>query len=100
MKRSPLKRIGKIGKRNIEANKRIAEMWKEKGIYYCEVHLPGCLKNWPLQNCHKNKRDYYYSKPEKLYDYNEVVRACQNCHNLLEHDKKLTEKVFNDLRPL
>ena len=44
MKRTFLKRIGKVGKNNLEANKKIKEMWEEKEINYCELKFDDCLK--------------------------------------------------------
>ena len=93
-----MKKIGKIGKRNIKANKILAERWEEKGVINCEIRLPGCLRNWLLQNVHRHKRWYYYDKPELLYADSEVIRGCQSCHSKLECDKELTEATFEKLR--
>ena len=91
LKRTPLNRIGKIGKINLEANQKIKEIWEREGIDRCEIKLPGCLGNWTLQNCHKHKRSWYIDCPELLYSFKEVVRGCQNCHDKIEYDRVLTE---------
>jgi len=99
MKRTPLRKVGKIGRANIEARRRIAAIAEEKQINYCEIaFLEGCT-NWPLAPAHRHKRTWYKGDVEKLADYNEWVSACQNCHNLIENDPKLTEEVFKRLRP-
>ena len=99
MKKTALKRIGKYGKRNISANKKIAAMWERLGITTCEIREKGCQERWPLSNAHKHKRDFYRMRPELLHDYDEVIRSCQNCHDFIEYDKIKTESVFKRLRP-
>ena len=99
MRKTPLNKIGKIGKANIEARKRIATIAEEKRLNHCELHLYGCLYKFALAPAHKHKRAWYKGDVEKLSDYNEWVAACQNCHNLIENDPKLTEEVFKELRP-
>ncbi len=99
MRRTPLKRIGKIGKRNIEANKIIHKRFQEEGIEHCELRLEGCM-DWPLQIVHRHKRDWYkVSGREKLlYAREETALGCQHCHDKIEHDRELTEKVFKRIR--
>lgn len=99
MKHTTLKKIGKIGKANIEARKRIAEIAEDKWITWCEIRLANCLGGFALAPAHKYKRAWYKGDVEKLSDYNEWVAACQNCHNTIENDPQLTEEVFKELRP-
>ena len=96
MRNSPLKRLGKIGKVNIGANKILRE--KLGHITYCEMKLEGCMGNWPLQFAHRHKRIFYKGDIDKLSDIKQVVVACQNCHELQENNKELTEQIFNKLR--
>ena len=96
LRKSPLKRIGKIGKANIEANKILRE--KLGHIIYCEMKLAGCLGSWPLQFAHRHKRIFYKGEVGKLSDIKQVVVACQNCHYRQENDKQLTEAIFFNLR--
>lgn len=93
-----MKKIGKVGKINIQANKRLRKIFEEKGITSCEVRYPGCLGNQFLQFAHKHKRVWYRDKPELLSDFNEVVLACQSCHAIIERSRLLTEKVFSRCR--
>lgn len=60
MKRTALKRIGKRGKINIEANRKIAKMWQDLEQEMCEIQLHDCLLGWTLQNVHRHKRSWYY----------------------------------------
>ena len=95
-----LNKIGKRGRANLEANRRLKELYQDLGIRYCEIRLPGCLINNYLQFCHRHKRDWYKGNVDLLSDYNQTVIGCQHCHDKIEVDKKLTEKVFNKLRNL
>lgn len=100
MKRIPLRKIGKIGKRNIDANKILKKLYLEAGITSCELQFDGCCGNGFLSFAHKEKRERHRSYPEKLADINETLLACVPCHEIIEKDRELTLKMFNNLRPL
>ena len=101
MKRTPLRKVGRIGEANIEARKRIAEIARRNNLIACELVLDdGCLGYSYLAPAHRHKRSWYKGDVEKLSDYNEWVAACQSCHNTIENDPILTEEVFKKLRPL
>jgi len=97
-----MKRIGKIGKINIEANRILFQKFREAEIDYCELKFQGCLKNWLLQFCHKEKREWYRGKPELLSDLKHVILGCQNCHEILDNRAKTTKEksdnIFKGLR--
>jgi len=93
-----MKKIGKVGKANIEARKRIAEISEEFGLSYCEVRLQGCLGTFGLAPAHRHKRIWYKGDVDKLSDYGEWVCACAECHDKMETNKKLTDEVFKRLR--
>jgi hypothetical protein len=91
--------MGKQTKINIEANRILKEKYQERGITSCELKFEGCFKsNW-LSFAHKHKRIYYCNKPELLSDFNETILACVPCHQKIEDNKLLTEKMFKCLRP-
>jgi len=96
MKRTPLRRVGKIGRANLEANKILRE--KLADITYCEVKLDECLGSMYLTNAHRHKRSWYQGDVELLSEYTQVIRACVNCHNEIEHDEAFTEETFKELR--
>lgn len=96
MKRTALKRVGKVGRANAQANKRLRE--KLGDIHACEIRLEGCMVTWPLQFVHRHKRAWYKGDVERLSDVRQVVIGCQVCHDRIEHDSKLTEEVFTRLR--
>ena len=98
MRRTPLKRIGKIGEANILARKKIAEIAEEKNINICEIKLKGCLPNYFLAPAHRHKRAWYKGDVDLLSDFNQWVCACVVCHNTIEHNETLTEEVFKRCR--
>lgn len=97
MKRSPIRKVGKVGRANIEANRRL-KVALEGRVDMCEIRLADCLVTWPLQFCHRHKRAWYRGDVAKLSAYSQVIVGCQNCHEKIEHDEELTEAVFNRLR--
>lgn len=99
MRRTGIKKIGKIGKINIEARNKIAEIAEEKGLSFCEINLEGCLGRMYLAPAHKHKRSWYKGNVELLADFNQWVCACVSCHNLIEHNEELTDKIFKKCRP-
>lgn len=98
MRKAPLRRIGKVGKANIEARKRIAQIAKERNLTYCEIQLGGCLGSFPLAPAHRHKRSWYHGDANKLADPRQWVAGCQSCHDRIEHDPELTEAIFMRLR--
>lgn len=97
MKRTPLRKVGKIGKANLEANKRIKEELAD--VTFCEISFVDvCLVHIFLTNAHRHKRAWYKGNVELLSDRKQVIRACVNCHDEIEHDAELTEEVFMKLR--
>jgi len=97
-KKKPIRKIGKIGQRNIEANKFLKEIYIDKEITTCELGFTGCTHNNFLSFAHRHKREWYRKYPELLYYFNETILACVKCHDIIEVSKGLTEKVFNHLR--
>lgn len=100
-----MNQVGKIGKINQKANKHIAEMFMQKGIYYCEACRVlaelGYLKKPCLQsgtNAHRHGRVWYRSKPELLWDFKQVIFACMYAHPFLDANPSIKEKVFMILR--
>jgi hypothetical protein len=97
-----MKRIGKIGKANISANKKLKEIYQQKGITRCEIGFQGCLGGYMLSFCHKDRRDAYRSNLERLGAFEETILGCQSCHSILDDRSKTTKKesdnIFKRLR--
>lgn len=95
---------------NREANQKLDKIYKEKGLYeICELRISNnCLprqivsygKTLRMTYAHRHKRDWYKvgDRMELLSSFNQTIRACINCHQMIEHDKELSEKVFYEKR--
>ncbi len=89
-----MKRIGKIGKLNLEANKKLKQIFSDKEIIQCEL----CGIGNYLSFAHRHKRIFYRSRSELLSNFDQVLLLCIRCHNILETNQKLTEETFIRLR--
>lgn len=101
----PIRRVGKIGKANMEARKLIAKRAEALKLSTCELGpvliqygINVCLYNFAMAPAHRHKRAWYKGDVEKLADQKQWVCACVSCHNAIEHNKDLTEAVFMSLR--
>ena len=99
MRKTPLNKLGTIGKANREARQIIAEISEEKELNFCEIRLEGCTGNWPLAPAHLNKRGWYQGDVKLLSDFNQWICACVVCHDTIEHNRELTLETFKRLRP-
>ena len=81
-----------------KARKKLKVIYEKKGIMTCEIKLKGCWVNNGLSFAHRQKRIEYYSCPEKLGTFKETLLACPVCHDIIEKNKELTEKLFKKLR--
>jgi len=105
MKRTPIKQIGKIGRANAKANRKIEKSASARGLYFCEVcevlHEMGLL-NWQcLQaktNAHRHGRVWYRSQLDKLGDIEQWVFACIKAHDFIDDNTVIREEVFLRLR--
>lgn len=102
MKRSPLRKIGKIGKANIEARKIIGRICGENNIISCELRFNGCMGNFGFAPAHRHERLFYKGDVSRLSDMNEWLMSCVWCHQILDDRSKTkkdeVEKIFNKLR--
>jgi hypothetical protein len=94
-----MKRTGKWGKLWNKERAKLKKEFEKRGIFSCEAQLQGCMKEFALSFHHRYRRYYYRSYPEKLGDFNQVILLCSHCHQTLEQDSELTQKVFIKLRP-
>lgn len=95
--------------KNREANQRLDKLYAEKGIDYCELQLSkNCLKREKYSNgellkltyAHKHKRIWYRpaNKQHLLWSYKQTIKCCISCHQMIEHNDKLTRIMFKRLR--
>ena len=81
-----------------KARKKLKVIYENKGITTCEIRLKGCWINNGLSFAHRHKRNWYNLKPELLGSFDETLLSCISCHQKIENDKELTEKLFKQLR--
>ena len=100
-----IRKVGKVGKANIESRAAIAKKAEAMKLTTCELGpvllkygFNACLHNYALAPAHRHKRAWYKGDAEKLADVKQWVAACQCCHDIIEHDAVLTEEVFTALR--
>lgn len=93
--------------KNADANKELDRIYAQKFIDYCEAQVsPNCLKRevvsygekLKLTYAHRHKRIWYRSRPHLLYSFNQTIKACLHCHDVLEYDRTLSAAVFARLR--
>jgi hypothetical protein len=92
-------KIGKIGRANQIARRKIAQIAEEKGLDRCEK----CGSTFGVAPAHKFPRVYYKGNVELLSDFKQWIALCINCHTVLDDRSKTTEesknKLFDILRP-
>lgn len=100
-----IRKVGKVGKANIEARQMIAKKAEAMKLTHCELGpvlitygINVCLYNFALAPAHRHKRAWYKGDAEKLADVKQWVAACVDCHDAIEHSAELTEAVFMRLR--
>lgn len=89
-----MKKIGKIGRINIQANAKLKSLFVDREITRCEL----CQSPFMLSWHHRHKRLWYRGKPELLSEFNQVVLLCAKCHDEAERDKEHTKDIFMKLR--
>lgn len=93
-----MRQIGKIGRRNIEANRELRDFYYENETTTCELGFKNCQVNWTLAFAHRHNRVWYRSRPELLSDINQTILACQPCHAQMDDTPGLRKKKFAELR--
>ena len=91
-------RISRRTKYWIKCREELKKEFERRGIIRCECQFPRCHNNNFLGFAHRHKRRWYYDKPELLKSFNQVILACNQCHNRLEQSRELTELTFKRLR--
>ena len=94
-KRKSIRKIGKIGKRNIDANKEL------KKKYILLTYLPPCEIGkvgvcWHVTHgfAHRHSRVDYRAHPEMLSSVNQTLKACNPCHTWIDAHREEREELF------
>lgn len=78
---------------------RLTQGAQERGIYGCEIRLPGCTGRLYCGFAHEHKRIWYINRPDLLVCWCQILVACSNCHAKIEPNRVLTKEIFEKLRP-
>lgn len=89
-----IKRLGKKGREWNNARRKLKKEYYAKNITTCELMLEGCTATNYLSFAHRYKR----RDPRCEHTFEQTILACIPCHNKIEYDKELTEKMFGILR--
>ena len=87
-------KIGKKTKEWIKASDELEEIYLEKGITQCELRFAGCWIGNSIHFAHRYKRN----DPRCEHTFEGTLLACNNCHDKIEYDRELSEKMFKKLR--
>jgi hypothetical protein len=95
-----IRKIGKVGRANQFARKKIAQYCEANNMTNCELGLVDSCYVEAHAPAHRHPRVWYRSCPEKLYDPIQWVPACTNCHNYLDNvlSADESEEIFLRLR--
>lgn len=89
-----LQQIGRQGRINIEANKKLKDIYQNNSITECEI----CGGIFGLSWHHRHRRSYYYDKPELLSRLNQTLLLDLKCHQMVECSNEKHKYYFNKLR--
>lgn len=95
-----IRRVGRVGRANLIARKKIAEYCEAHQLTRCELVLTHECMGEAHAPAHRHARVWYRSTPEKLYDPKQWIPACQSCHFILDTQLSRAESdaIFNRLR--
>lgn len=73
---------------------KLKKIYEKKGITTCELRFNGCSYDNFLSFAHRYKRN----DPRCNHSFMGTILVCISCHNIIEYNRALTEKVFKTLR--
>lgn len=78
---------------------KLKKIYFDKGITSCELrHSPNCTPYNFLGFAHRYKRIEYRSRPDLLGSFSQTLLACQPCHDVIENNRELTDRLFKEKR--
>ena len=101
MKRTPLKKIGKIGRINQKVFHKARQTLIDNEKSTCEIRIPGKCTGYADTVAHRRKRNDYKGHPDYpaiMWDFKQIACACLRCLIEIEQSRELTEKKFLELR--
>lgn len=93
--RKPIRKIGKIGKRNIDANIILFKEYSElTDLPPCEVGKVGLCWHMFMGFAHRHERVDYRAYPEMLSKVNQTLKSCNPCHGWIDSHREEREELF------
>ena len=94
-----IRKIGKIGKININANIELKKLYSLRSdLPPCEIGKVGICWHTTHGFAHRHSRVEYRSRLDMLSSINQTLKACNPCHTWLDAHKKEREELFLKLR--
>ena len=81
--------MGKVGIW-IKQRAKLKVEYEDRGITTCELRFEGCWFDNALGFAHRYKR----GDPRCEHTFEGTLLACNPCHDKIEYDRQLTEKMF------
>jgi len=99
-----IKSVGTKTKINIAVNRILHKKYEYLGIDFCEIgryfnylgKYANCKKKWEGYAHDKKRREY--ENPADMATVKHTLRACNNCHDIIEPRRILTAYIFSKLR--
>lgn len=77
-------KLGKIGKINQAAKKKLIKLYADKDIRYCEAKIPGVCNGMYTTFAHRHSRIWYRNQSELLSSFKQTILICQACHTFID----------------
>lgn len=94
-KRKSIRKIGKIGRRNLDANTILFKKYIDlPELPPCEIGKVGLCWHMFMGFAHRHERHDYRSCPKLLSSVNQTLKACNPCHQWLDAHRAEREELF------
>lgn len=98
-KRKPIRKIGKIGRRNLDANTILFKKYIDlPELSPCEIGKVGLCWHMFMGFAHRHSRVSYRKYPEMLASINQTLKSCNPCHKFLDSHSEFKKEIFYKLR--
>lgn len=93
--RKPIRKIGKIGRRNFDANTILFKKYIDlPELSPCEIGKVGLCWHMFMGFAHRHERVDYRPYSELLSSVNQTLKACNPCHQYIDSHREEREELF------
>lgn len=94
-KRKYIRKIGRIGRRNIKANAILFKTYfNHPDLPACEIGRASLCWRTFMGFAHRHSRVAYRAYPEYLSSFNQTLKACNPCHQWMDANREEKERIF------